>query len=117
MNLNKNENIVLIDIDGTLIIHTDKENYDHCLNYYGHKKYVKVHTELVQLLKSYKQRGFYIRVHSNNGYRWAKEVINALDLNSFVDSIETKACRFVDDAIVASNEVVGQHVWIPYEKN
>lgn len=67
------------------------------LDFYGTPKYVeeiKVHTEF---LKSLKARGYYIRVHSGNGAKWAAQVVEALGLKDYVDSVETKPAKVIDD--------------------
>lgn len=67
------------------------------LDFYGTPKLVreiKVHTEF---LKSLKARGYYVRVHSGNGAKWAAQVVKALGLESYVDSVETKVCKVIDD--------------------
>lgn len=118
MKLNKNENRIVCDVDETLIFH-DAYKYPTLsqveLNYYGHKKKFAIHEDHVKLLKAYKKRGFYIIVHSNNGYKWVEQVVNALGLFEFVDEGCTKAVKYVDDHKKAS-QVVGQHVYIPVEK-
>lgn len=110
MKINKNENIVLVDVDMTLILPQQGNNY-FVVDYYGIKKHVRPHQENIDLLKSYRARGYYVRVHSNNGWKWAEEVVNGLNLQEYVDSIETKPCKWVDDSENA-NEVIGQRVYI-----
>lgn len=119
MKMNDNEHIVLFDTDGTLIL----ENYKDYpkeqwveFNYYGNTRIRVPHKEQIELLKSYKKRGFFIRVHSNNGKAWVEEVITKLNLTEYVDSGEAKACKFVDDEKLPSNGIMGQHVFIPPEK-
>lgn len=115
MRINDNENIVHFDVDETLVLH-DAVKHEHLpkvlLDYYGHHKVFAVHDEHVKLLKAYKARGFYIRVNSNNGYRWAEQVVKALSLEEYVDEVSTKAVKYVDDKREAE-QVVGQHVYIP----
>lgn len=113
MVINKNENIVPVDVDKTLIL-PDYWNYPQLpvieYNYYGIKKKAAVHTAHVELVRSYKKRGFFIRVWSNNGWKHCKEIIDQLDLVDFVDEIEAKSHRFVDD--LEANEVLGSRVYI-----
>lgn len=95
------KDVVCCDVDGTLIkwLPDCKDKYVSAiyLDFYGTKKAVKeikVHTEF---LKSLKARGYFIRVHSGNGAEWAEQVVNALGLKDYVDSIETKPVKFIDD--------------------
>lgn len=114
MRINENENIILVDIDNTLILHNGKKEIE--LNYYGMVKWAGVHKEHIRLLKSYKQRGFFIRAHSNNGWQWTKEVIEKLGLEDIVNDVESKPTRFMDDVELEHNEVVGMRVYISPEK-
>lgn len=112
MKINTNENIVEIDVDQTLILrrHQDYPSQPKIqISYYGIPWTVTPHLDQIELLKSYKKRGFYIQVHSNNGWKHAKEVIQKLDLVDFVDEVRTKACKTVDDV----KEDTRQHVYIP----
>lgn len=106
------KDVALFDTDGTLIkwvnpevllVPHDLEVFQLssetplCLDFYGTPKYVeeiKVHTEF---LKSLKARGYYIRVHSGNGAKWAAQVVEALGLKDYVDSVETKPVKVIDD--------------------
>lgn len=110
---NRNPNPVAIDIDETLVLRYPKK-YPHLptmvFNYYGMPKELAIHEEHVALLKSYKKRGFFIRVWSNNGDAWAVEVIEKLGLADFVDSIENKNVKFVDD--LKADKVLGSRVYI-----
>lgn len=114
MVVNKNETIVAIDCDETLVMH-DIECYPQLqmveLNYYGHKKTLAIHQDHVELVKAYRKRGFFVRVHSANGWRWAKEVVERLGLTDFVDEVETKIAKFVDDK--DAQYVFGTNVYIP----
>lgn len=118
MVVNKNEQVVCFDVDETLILHDPTKHASLttvALSYYGHDKLVSVHEEHVKLLKAYKKRGFYVRVWSNNGWRWARHVVEHLGLTDFVDAVETKPAKYVDDK-VAADQVIGQHVYIPLEE-
>lgn len=117
MKLNKHELGSGFDIDGTLILH-NHESYPQLpkitLNYYGHPKIVAIHTEHVQLLKSYKKRGYFVRVHSANGWAWVKEVVEKLGLTDFVDEGETKLTKYVDD--LDPEGITGRPIYIPVKK-
>lgn len=108
MNYNEKD-VALFDTDGTLIkwvtdetigdlVDNDKKGMELLeLDFYGMKKLayeIHVHTEF---LKSLKARGYFIRVHSGNGAQWARNVVKALKLEDYVDSIETKPAKIIDD--------------------
>lgn len=115
MKINTNETVVEVDCDGTLILH-DYWDYPTLprviINYYGVQKTVAIHTEHVDLLKSYKKRGFYIQVQSHNGFKHAKEVVTKLGLEDFVDEVRTKTSKNVDDI----EKDTRQYVYIPMKK-
>lgn len=114
MTINTNENVILFDVDQTLIMHEYKLyplDRRISVDYYGISKIVVAHLEHIKLLKSYKKRRFFIRVHSNNGFLWAKQIVQKLDLEEFVDSVESKPTRHVDDA-TNSVEVMGPRVYL-----
>lgn len=98
MNINDNENIVAVDVDGTLVI-LDKEHgsidienpYSKTVNRY------RIHNPHVELVKQYKGRGCFVRIWSHSGVKWAEAVVEALGLKQYVDSIETKPTKLLDD--------------------
>ncbi len=106
-----NENIKFFDIDETLVLH-DIETYpnlptvfvrDHVLEDYakdGIYRFVEVkaHTNMIRLLQEEKARGATIIVWSRGGYRWARDVVEALDLNTQVDFIMSKPLAYFDDS-------------------
>ncbi len=116
MNIVTNESIILCDVDNTLIedyippkifytmangikempVPTTNEGYLE-LDYYGKLVYKKPITEHIDFIRSLKKRGYYVIVHSGNGYLWAKQVVSALDMNDCVDMVMTKACKHLDD--------------------
>lgn len=104
------KNVVLVDVDGTLIKWVDAEifnisgmgsspNYNgiHEIDFYGMPKFCREITVHTEFLKSLKARGYFIRVHSGNGAAWAANVVKALKLEAYVDSIETKPVKVIDD--------------------
>lgn len=97
-NKNYNENLCLYDVDGTLvtfdvipgvqpvIIESSPINAT-----------VYPIQENISKLKESKLRGHFVRVHSAGGATWAEQVICALRLENYVDSIEAKPKWFCDD--------------------
>jgi len=109
MNIVENEMIVAIDVDGTLIrpdpqgaIKLPYGSTIHC--------YEPI-MEHVDLLKSYKQRGFYVIVWSHGGNQHAKLTIQALKLERYVDLVLTKPSKHVDDK-TSIEDIVGTRVFI-----
>lgn len=125
MIVNENECIVCSDVDDTLVIWDNKDfktpgpgkiafkdPYDNSINY------LKVHWKHVDLLKKYKGRGFYIRVWSAAGGKWARSVVETLGMELFVDSVETKPMKYLDDITDDQriSRILGSRVYIPYEE-
>lgn len=120
MQITETETIVCIDCDDTLCMWDNEfrqphdgaiafpDPYDNSINY------LKVHQKHVDLIKKYKGRGFYIRVWSAAGYKWAESVVKTLGLEAYVDSIETKPIKYIDD--LTGDYVLGTRVYLPYEK-
>ena len=98
---NNNGNIVLYDIDDTLIMWEPSEsNKDFPILLVGDNGYyVTVYPNIKEInsLKAAKVRGHYVRVASQGGQDWAELVIKALRLEDFVDSIECKPKWYHDD--------------------
>lgn len=101
MKINKKENRITIDVDGTLVNwpedYSDKYKGRIQMQWYDQTVYLEPIPYIIQLLQSYKTRGFSITVHSANGWKWAKEVVDKLELEDFVDMVETKPSKYVDD--------------------
>jgi len=112
----KNENIESFDVDGTLIVHQEPHTIPpgESVNVYDAvtKKFitVRINRNMIRLLKEAKSRGFYVKVWSKGGWRWAVDVVKALDLVDFVDQVESKPLHYFDDIDVS--EWIGQRVFI-----
>lgn len=125
MNFNPSETIVCCDVDDTLVMWDTgrSEPHEGAIAFHdpydGSTNYLKPHYMHVELLKKYKGRGFYIRVWSAAGCQWARSVVETLGLTDFVDSVETKPIKYIDD-ITDDNRisrVLGSRVYIPYEES
>lgn len=93
---------VVIDVDDTLIrdmnIDEVRELDDvYTMNYYGVETIKVPIQNHIDLLKSYKARGYEVTVWSANGWEWASEVVTKLKLENYVDHIATKPQKYVDD--------------------
>lgn len=100
MKIKTSELPVYCDVDETLVRNFTverKSDQDIELMYYDQKVYARPIQEHIDLLKSYKSRGYSVTVWSANGFRWAKEVVTRLDLVQFVDEVASKPLKFIDD--------------------
>ena len=103
MRVTRHENLVVIDVDDTLVMwpehYQDRELSDGGLpfTYYGDTVFLHPNEKHIDLLKSFKKRGFYVTVHSANGYEWAEHVVSTLMLTGFIDEVKTKPNVYVDD--------------------
>lgn len=99
MLITDNEYIVACDVDCTLVTPTDEENGHILLTnpYSLSQSWFKIHYPHVELIKQYKGRGMFIRVWSHGGVKWAETVVNHLGLDIYVDSVETKPIKLIDD--------------------
>lgn len=109
----ENELVVVIDVDGTLIRPSEYGNLK--LAYGSRICSFEPIQEHVDLLKSYKERGFYVIVWSMNGFRWARQVVQALKLDRFTDQIMSKPSKHVDDKREV-DAIVGTRVFIAQEE-
>jgi hypothetical protein len=95
VNVIENELIVVCDVDMTLIRPSDGGSLN--IAYAGVVKPHEPIMEHVELIKSYKHRNFFVIVWSANGYAHAKQAVEALKLERFVDLILSKPLKWVDD--------------------
>lgn len=119
MKVTESEMIVVCDVDDTLVMWSDNftqphegaigfiDPYDNSVNY------LTVHQMHVNLLKKYKGRGLFVRVWSAAGYKWAASVVKTLGLEDYVDSVETKPIKYMDD--LPGDKVLGARVYIPFK--
>ncbi len=105
MKVNRQELVVWIDTDNTIIKRVDYSS-TLVLDYYGQSYFAEPIYKNIEFIKSLKTRGYYLIVHSNNGYQWAETVCIALGLDSIIDEVYTKPAKVIDDEPVNS--------WIPY---
>lgn len=95
---NSNPNIVLYDVDDTLIMMEPAPGGDFVELFRGeHMMIVYPNIKEIESLKMAYVRGHYVRVASQGGHDWAELVIKALQLENYVDSIETKPKWYHDD--------------------
>jgi hypothetical protein len=112
------EVIIPFDCDDTLVMWVDKFDKSDLTEfkcpYTGEAIFLKPHQKHISLLKKYKKRGFGVKVWSHGGAPWAREVVRVLKLEPYVDIIEAKPDRYVDD--LHCKEFMGQRVYIKDDK-
>lgn len=111
----RNENVLPVDVDETLIVSTtDKELKTRPVWDDVTKSFLMVqpHENHVRLLMDQKARGRFIIVWSKNGFAWAEAVVNALGLSSTVDLVMTKPTAYVDDVEV--KDWLTERIFIPH---
>lgn len=102
----KNEYIAPFDVDDSLVMHMrvdaipegDRVDVYDALT--GKFIPMRINRPMVRLLQDCKQRGAYVRVWSRGGWQWASDVVKALSLTYFVDSVESKPTQYYDDTPV-----------------
>lgn len=103
MKVLKNEKHACFDVDDTLVMWGDKDytpdptkiafKCPHTESTY----YLKPNKSHINFLKVQKSRGFDITVWSQGGWEWAETVIKTLELENYVDTVQTKPLKYVDD--------------------
>jgi len=59
--------------------------------------YLRPNRRHINFLMTQKGRGYDVTVWSQNGWAWAKHVIETLGLVEHVDRVQTKCLKYVDD--------------------
>lgn len=104
MKIIRNERVVPCDIDGTLVVHI-KEKDNVCtlelVSVYdpleGAHILLRKNLPMIRILKEEHARGAYVVVWSRGGFEWASNVIEALELQDYVDLIISKPHIYLDD--------------------
>lgn len=84
--------------------------------YNGRVFYLEVHNKHVELLKSEKELGNNVIVWSAGGALWAKEVVQKLKLEPYVDLILSKPEKFYDDLPAYSFMPEEKRTYWPFKK-
>lgn len=100
-----NQNISPFDVDDTLVLPLSKKEY-----FKGIKavkvpdpltpgKFIRMqaHEPMIRLLKEEKHKGSFVIVWSRGGSAWAGSVVEALNLEAYVDLIMSKPLVYFDD--------------------
>ena len=103
MNVLNNENVVLVDVDDTIVVWDrshrapGKGKIKFTDPYSGDTLYLTPHSVHIRLIRQYKGRGFAIIVASMAGVKWAEHVVKTLQLEQYVDICMSKPTRYIDD--------------------
>jgi len=105
----KNELTIFCDVDGTII--RPSESGSILMPYGSTVKRFEPIVDHVELLKAYKNRGFYVVVWSMGGPEWAELAVKALKLERFVDLVIGKPLKHMDDKEDLGS-IVGNRVFL-----
>lgn len=121
MQIIKNDMVVVIDCDDTLVMWNDVKYWkpgpeqveildptDNTIIY------LKLHKEHIKLARKYKNQGYTVIVWSAGGWRWAEAVARQLEMTDFVDICMSKPLKYVDD--LPGDKVLGSRVYIPFKQ-
>lgn len=104
MQVLRNENVVFVDVDDTLVMHDLSINTHRPVDIVEIQDPIRarvielrINKPMVRLLKEEKSRGSCIIVWSRGGYQWATNVVKALNLVEHVDQVMTKPLTYFDD--------------------
>lgn len=114
MKVVKNEQLVMVDCDDTLVM-WGSENIDYKRVYitdpYDNKTVeLRAHAGHIKVLKDRKARGAHVTVWSAGGYKWAEAVVRALNLEEYVDVVSSKPFMYIDDREAA--DILGERLYL-----
>lgn len=113
MKVIKNERVIPIDVDETLVHHTAVEGGAEITvrDPYA-DRWIKVwaNMPMLTILREEYSRGSFIIVWSKGGFSWAEAVIKTLHFEEYVDIIMSKPYVYFDDKDV--DEWLKDRVWI-----
>lgn len=102
----KNEYVVPVDVDGTLITHLTTAELsllpsEDVISVYDkvEQRFIKVgiNRPMVRLVKEEFSRGAHVIIWSRGGFEWAEAVIKAIELQNHVHQIMSKPLSYFDD--------------------
>lgn len=108
------ENNVMCDVDDTILMWDNPtipgEGKVRAL-FAGEYVYLTPHTYHIQLLKMYKERGYTVFVWSANGVAHARQAVELLQIEKYVDFVMTKPAKHMDDSDNAAG-ILGPRVYV-----
>jgi phosphoglycolate phosphatase-like HAD superfamily hydrolase len=115
MKVIENEVLVACDVDETIALWLEPTvpGFGKIeIEYAGKKVYLTPHQYHCDLLKTYKERGYHVTVWSANGWRHAKRIVEAFKLEPYVDVVQTKLTKYMDDS-EDPGSILGARVFCP----
>lgn len=100
MKVIKSDNVIYYDCDDTLVMWNSPADIRHkaiSFDNYGWNENLVPNYKMIDSLKRSSEKGAHIIVWSQNGYKWALEVVRKLQLTAFVDMVQTKPALIFDD--------------------
>lgn len=100
MKIIESDNIIYFDCDDTLVMWDapqEARNNSIKFNNYGWTENLVPNFRMIDVLKRNFEQGAFIIVWSQNGYKWASEVVKKLGLTKFVHQVQTKPKLIFDD--------------------
>lgn len=114
MQVLKNELTVYCDVDDTIacwLEPTVPGRNKIKIEFAGKTVHLTPHTYHIDLLKMYRERGYFVTVWSANGWRHAERVVKALGIEEFIDVVQTKPAKHMDDSTDAA-AILGPRVFV-----
>jgi hypothetical protein len=115
----ENEQLVMVDVDDTLIMWGDIEEGDASVVVYdpydGRPSKFRIHEGHIKVLKDRKTRGAHVTVWSSGGYKWAEAVVEALKLKDYVDVVSSKPFMYIDDK--EASDILGERLYLGSRSN
>lgn len=115
-NPDKDERVLVCDVDDTLVMWGENayQPTDGTIEfkdpYNGDSLFLKPHKRHIKLLEHFHSRGYYVIVWSAGGGKWAKSVVNTLEINHIVDDIMGKPLKYIDD--LPAQEWMGNRIYV-----
>lgn len=100
MKVIEKDKVVYFDCDETLVMWNYPLEVKDCgmeFDNYGFKEWLVPNFRMMDALKKNYSQGAHIVVWSQNGYKWAKEVVTKLGLSKYVHYVQTKPDLIFDD--------------------
>lgn len=113
----KSEHVIVCDVDDTLI-HWDQNHtqpFEGAVQvtcpHDGQISFHRPHKRHIGFIKKQKAKGYTIVVWSAAGTGWARAVVEALELQEYVDVVMSKPVKWIDDLIDPA-QVLGSHIYL-----
>lgn len=114
MKVIQNEQIIMCDVDFTLLLWDLKDSIDTIKfidPYTGQIRFVAVHRPNLKLLTSRLARGATVFVWSASGHAWAKAAMDALELDHENLFVLSKPIGYIDDK--PCQDWMGERIFLP----